>query len=313
MTIQTLATLFVNEPLERHLRPAGSTPFVVWDAIDLFTNTRGVGWNWSKGLYIPRQTRPSSRAMFCLYTLVSAVVHFSLSVFFQMTVQTFSPERFSTLLGDTIFDPALPLWARSLRACTISVFVIGAMYNSMQGAYDVVTFIGVAIFQQDLAQWAMLFDSPWLSTSLHDFWGRRWHQLLRQTFIILGGWPLGFVFGHVGFVLGTFLASGLVHHIVSLKLNGEVEMWYTVYPFGMMGVGVIIESAFKRMTGKRVCGWPGWVWTTSWMLIWGSHIADAFARGGMFGSSGYFGESTPFHSVVASGVAAFEGWLYGFA
>ncbi|KAI6130071.1 hypothetical protein EV401DRAFT_1924701 [Pisolithus croceorrhizus] len=42
------------------------------DALDLSTNVHGVGWNWSKSLRSPPDTRPASRVWFAAYVLLSA-------------------------------------------------------------------------------------------------------------------------------------------------------------------------------------------------------------------------------------------------
>ncbi|KAG6330097.1 hypothetical protein ID866_8993 [Astraeus odoratus] len=314
VSIRTLEWTFLKEPLNRHLRPANATPSILMDAFDLTANFRGVGWNWSQSVYIPRETRPtSSRLTFCVYVLLSAIAHSFFCSVLHSATQAFSPEAFTVLSGGTIFDPTLPPFIRYFRSSVITLLVGFGIYGVIQMNYDLGTLAGVAIFRQDPAQWPPVFDSPWLATSLRDFWGRRWHQLFRRTFVVLGGWPLGLIFGRLGYILGSFLASGIVHHIVVLLLNGRVEVWWMPVSFGMMAVGVILEHWFTLVTGRKVGGWLGRLWTTGWLLVWSSMMVDGFGRAGMFASSIMFDCAAPVRGIVEQYAMAFDRLLHTYA
>ena len=72
VAVRTLEWAFLKEPLKRHLRPAKATPSIIMDALDLTVNLRGVGWNWSKSVYVPPETRPaSSHTVFGFYVLLT--------------------------------------------------------------------------------------------------------------------------------------------------------------------------------------------------------------------------------------------------
>lgn len=162
----------------------------------------------------------------------------------------------------------------------------------MDATYDVLTFIAVGLFQSDPKSWPPFADSPWLSTSLHDFWGRRWHQTLRRHFLELGGVPFASIYrslfdrNHPGaktvgkvksktrnqgaIAFGTFLISGLHHMLCTYAtLRGEVMGWPCVLFFVAQSGGLMLEREWKRRTGKSVGGFGGWLWTTLWMLIVG--------------------------------------------
>ncbi len=51
-----------------------------------------------------------------------------------------------------------------------------------------------------------------------------------------------------------------------------------------MGVGAVLEYGFKQVTGRRVDGILGWVWTMVWSISWGTLLIDAWARRGMMAS-----------------------------
>lgn len=71
--------------------------------------------------------------------------------------------------------------------------------------------------------WPRLSFRPIYSTSLSDFWGKRWHALFRRIFVAVGARPLsglperlmGIKFGKQGKMalglLGAFMTSGVLH------------------------------------------------------------------------------------------------------
>ncbi|KAI6138130.1 hypothetical protein BKA82DRAFT_4250756 [Pisolithus tinctorius] len=239
--VRTFEWTTAKDPLKRHLRPTGSSPSIFMDALDLSTNVRGIGWNWSKSLP---------------YVLLSTWYH---SIHF--------PETFTVLSGGTIFDATLPP-------------LILAIFAVMQLIYDIATLIGVIV----------------ASTVSADIRCCR-------------GWPLGIAFGRMGYVLGSFLASGVVHNIVVVMLNQNVEWWCMLLAFGMMAVGVLLEHMFTRMTGKEVGGWVGRVWSMAWLLVWGSIMMDGFARAGLLASTTLLDTACPVKGIVEYYVTVLDRWL----
>ena len=314
VAVRTLDWTFLREPLKRHLRPAKATTSIFMDALDLTVNVRGVGWNWSKSVYVPPETRPaSSRTVFGLYVFLSILVRVFICGILHTAVRAFSPETFTVLSGGTIFDATLPPLIRYVRSSVISVVVAFGIVSGMSLEYDLFTIVGVAIFCQDPAQWPPIFQAPWLATSLREIWSRRWHQLFKRIYVMLGGRPLSSVFGRPGYIFGTFLASGAFHNVVVTMLNGSVEMWCMLLSFGMMAAGIVLEDMFTALTGRRVGGWKGWLWTMSWLLMWGSLMVDGFVRAGMFASSNAVDNKSPAKAVVERYVFAFDRWLHSLA
>lgn len=88
------------------------------------------------------------------------------------------------------------------------------------------------------------FDKPYLSTSLQDFWGRRWNLMasavLRPAVYI----PVRARLGAPAGVLATFLVSGLVH---------EVVVYYITFrlPTGQL-------TAFFLLHGASMCAERWW-------------------------------------------------------
>jgi len=309
---RTLGWTLPKEPLVRHLRPANSAQSTIMDALDLVSNFRGHGWGCSGGLYVPRQTRPASnRAAFAFSTFLSAIANTLICGALHRAILTLAPLGGGPIPGtSTIFDETLPFPAQYLRASIISTLAGFSICAIVQMSYDLGTMVAVLVLGQDPAQWPPVLDAPWRATSVGDFWGRRWHQMLRQTFLLLGGYPLSFLLGRTGIVIGAFLSSGVVHHITMVALGNPTESWRMLVGFGMMAPGILAERAFQQLTGRRVGGVVGWVWTMGWVLLWGNLIVEEFARAGMFGSAGFVDSALPVRIPVEHLVTGFDGWLH---
>ena len=308
---RTLDWTLAKEPLVRHLRPANSSPSTIMDALDLASNFRGYGWEWSGyQSYIPHETRSVNRIAFVFSAFTSAVVHCLICGALQRAILTLAPVGVAIPEGSTVFDETLPFLVRYLRATMITALTALGIYAVLQMGYDLSTIPGILVLGQDPAQWPPAFDAPWRATSLNDFWGRRWHQVFRHVFLILGGYPLSFVLGRAGVTIGAFLASAVVHHIVLVTLSSRVEFWWMLVGFGMMAPGVLAERAYLQLTGRRVGGMAGRIWTMAWLLLWGTVIVEGFARAGMFGSASFVDSGFPVRISVEHWVLDFDIWLH---
>ncbi|KAF8448827.1 hypothetical protein L210DRAFT_3523234 [Boletus edulis BED1] len=112
----------------------------------------------------------------------------------------------------------------------------------MQMIYDLCTVFGIVLLEQDPAQWPPAFDPS-------DFWGRRWRQFLRYTFLLLGGYPLSLIWGRSGVVIGAFLA-------VAPHRNA-----YIGWPGGILVDACWDGRPYPWLTGRWVGRVIGWVWT----------------------------------------------------
>ncbi|KAF9238542.1 membrane bound O-acyl transferase family-domain-containing protein [Melanogaster broomeanus] len=258
----------------------------LWNAWDLLLNPRGIGWNWSRGLILPKPAfEIRSRAAFVLWSAIRFAFYM---LAFDATVHgvraVFSPESPSSVIDGSIYDPSLPLVWQLLRCMTISGLGMLMGCFAMECCHLLLAMLCITAFQQHPSQWPPLFNSPWLATSLTDFWGRRWHQMIRHVLLMVGGRPFNFLFGRLGGVLGAFLLSGLLH-VVELHAVGRGNFLIVVGFFTMNGVGVVLERVWKRVCGRSVGGIWGWIWTFSWMALWGVPLVDVWAKGGRFQKS----------------------------
>ncbi|KAH7928258.1 hypothetical protein BV22DRAFT_1030913 [Leucogyrophana mollusca] len=257
----------------------------MWNAWDLIVNLRGLGWNWPRGLRIPSQTcHTDSVPIFLVLSLVRLAFY---TVAFDVTsgaVRSFSPETFGPAAGGTIFDPSLPPVARYLRASLISFLSAWTAYFVIEMVYQIHAIEFTLLFRQRPSQWPPLFDAPWMATSIANFWGRRWHQLFRDCFVAVGSRPLKRYLGRVGGVMGAFFVSGILHDLGLRGMGRGGDSLVVIGFFLMNGVGLALEYAWKKGTGKYVGGFGGWLWMMTWMLMWGNLMVDAWARRGLVGS-----------------------------
>ena len=279
------------------------------DALDLVTTCRGYGWDWSRGLYIPRETRPNSRRAFALHALLSAITQLPICLVLVQAIRAFAADDGFSHGKHSLFDESLPFFVRHLRASIITIVGWSVTYIALQICYDVFAIIAILLFRQDPAQWPPAFEQPWCATSLTDFWGRRWHQWFRHMLIVCA-YPLNAVLGRAGTVIGVFLASGVLHHLFMLAHDSQSEMWRMLAPFGVMGLLLLAERAFYKMTGRKVDGVVGWVWTMVWLVVWGSAMFDGFSRGRMFAQSSDADILLPALPVVKDLMMRFDAWLH---
>ncbi|KAK3432177.1 hypothetical protein EUGRSUZ_E03928 [Eucalyptus grandis] len=98
------------------------------------------------------------------------------------------------------------------------------------------------------------FDEPYLSTSLQDFWGRRWNimvtRILRPTvYEPLLAWAsraVGRRYAALPAVLGTFAVSALMHELIFYYLGRVPPNWEITWFFLFHGVCLMVEIAAKK-------------------------------------------------------------------
>ncbi|KAF8391637.1 hypothetical protein HHK36_023943 [Tetracentron sinense] len=104
------------------------------------------------------------------------------------------------------------------------------------------------------------FNKPYLSTSLQDFWGRRWNlvvsTILSQTVykpIRSFSVPvLGTRSGQVLGVVSTFVVSGLMHELIFYYITRVDPTWEVTCFFVLHGICTAVEIAAKKgWTGRR--------------------------------------------------------------
>ncbi|KAK6934526.1 Wax synthase domain [Dillenia turbinata] len=137
------------------------------------------------------------------------------------------------------------------------------------------------------------FNEPYLSTSLQDFWSRRWNlmvpSILRPTVydptrnVLIP--ILGKMWALIVAYVATFLVSGLMHEIIYYQLTRARPTWEVTWFFVLQGVCTAAEVAVKRL------------WLTDG---WGLH--GAISRALTLGFIGVTGVWLFFPQIIRHGV-----------
>ncbi|KAF8064409.1 hypothetical protein FPV67DRAFT_221191 [Lyophyllum atratum] len=256
-------------------------------AFELCCNLRGIGWSWSQNLHIPRETRPTrSKRAFVIATATQLVIHVVMIDILIYAIQSLAPTTVGSARGGSIFEADLKPSLRYAKAILLTFLTGMFTYSILQAGYLFYTLAGVLIFRQHISLWPPAFEAPWLSTSLNEFWSKRWHQFFRDPFFTLGGYPMLLLFvGRAGAVLGTFFMSSILHSFAFWGMGRGTDFMRVGGYFIVNGIGVLLEHIWRSVTGRRVGGWCGRIWTYIWIVGWGHFLVEAWAvKGFMSGT-----------------------------
>jgi hypothetical protein len=287
MTLRSVAWTFAKKPLRRyntppegqHVAPVErplSILNILLDALDLICNLRGIGWSWSHKPFPKTNTLSTTTPVILAKLLIKIVALDGSHYLMQHSVYSVDGPA-----GDTIFDPTLSMvpccaWAAFSTICGAVV-----VYTTLDVLYHIATLIGRTLLRQSAWQWPPIFNRPWMSTSIRELWGFRWHQMFRYAFVTFGSRPVGALLGRAGALMGAFAISAVLHNLSMWGVGRGTEFRTVGGFFLLMGVGAALEHAFKVVTGRRVGGIWGWMWTMVWTTVWGTFLIDAWVRRGM--------------------------------
>lgn len=248
--------------------PNGSTrryklsfvPRAIYDTIELIHTLRGLQWKFGQGIYVPKPNRPQERSSFLYATLISFIWNFLFLDFLESMIKLFP--GVGSPLGGSMFYPALsPSW-RYTVSTAIHILTGSSILTGFRMVYDLVTLIAVGCLDGSPASWPPVVDNPWNADSMHRLWSKHWHQLLRQTFVVLGGYPGKWLAGDIGLLFGTFTASGLFHECAMYSMGGGYDHAVPIF-FSMQAPILLLERLWRKLTGRHVGGWPGRLWVYS--------------------------------------------------
>ncbi|XVF77324.1 hypothetical protein PTKIN_Ptkin14bG0033900 [Pterospermum kingtungense] len=122
-------------------------------------------------------------------------------------------------------------------------------------------------------------NEPYLSTSLQDFWGKRWNimvtDLLRHTIYkpvrSFSDMFLGPKWAPLPAILATFVVSGLMHEALFYFMTRASPTWEVTCYFVLHGACVLVEVELKRVFS----GQPQLHWAVSTPLTVGFVVGTA--------------------------------------
>lgn len=229
------------------------------EATQLMLTVRGIGFRYGRKIPLPEETRPLQKTPFLRKTFFMALRSYIAFDIIEFMLKFTPPLR--TPDGGTMYIQSLPFLQRIIFATTIHILSGIFIIHTLQAGYYLASLISVGILNQSPSLWPPLFDHPLSSESLQQFWGQKWHQLLRHTFLVTGGYPCGWLgqkigLPRVGLLFGTFLASGLFHEIPFYMIRGHFN-WITPLFFLSQGFLIYLEHVWTSVTGRKVHGWCG--------------------------------------------------------
>ena len=243
------------------------------DAIEVISETRWIGWKGGEGTSLPKTGQTLSKADFIKSRLFILLRNFLLMDLYDNLLRAF-PD-ISNPFGGSMFYSHLPPLQRYAVSTVIQMIFGSFCMLTITSTPLWMSVIGVGVLGQSPAAWPSLMDNPWASTSLHELWSKRWHQMMRRNFMVAGGNPGQWVAGRAGLVLGTFIASGLYHDLAAYTLPGPMDFRPTMF-FALQGVGVLLEDSYRKLTGRRVGGLVGRVWTYLFVIGFGQLCGTFF-------------------------------------
>ncbi|KAL1676098.1 hypothetical protein EV122DRAFT_217159 [Schizophyllum commune] len=258
------------------------------NAVDLCTNARGIGWDWD---VTPRHTE--GRWQMIKKSAISFLIHTMLVDPTIIIMHALNP-ALKDPLGASMYMPAADGLLSSIIAhispAVITICMGLNIYAASVYGYDFIRILAL-LAGDDPARWPPLFDEPWTATSLHELWAERWHQWFRHSFSVLGATPAravgnrlgGRTVGRLAGLLGGFAVSVILHTVGLWGLGRGGDPYRVGVFFMMMAVGMIVEELYRMVTGRRVSGLVGWLWTWVWIIGWGQFLVEAYARKGLIG------------------------------
>ncbi|KZO90707.1 hypothetical protein CALVIDRAFT_522468 [Calocera viscosa TUFC12733] len=264
------------------------------DTISALCDLRGVVHTFGQRCHF-RSYPSETRAAFLADRAKSLLFNFLTLDCLRTLVRFFGP--LGTPEGRSIFLPHLSPLPRFALSLFLTLSIGGAIFSYIATLHCLLSLLLVGLFQQDPNRWPPMFDRPWLASSLADFWARRWHQLFRRQFVVCS-WPGRAGGGDTGAVLTAFLGSGVLHEAGMRCMGRGGATWQTVGFFLLQGLGCAAEHVFTSLSGRKVRGPMGRVWTWAWLLLWGQALADAFAVRGTAGGTLYPEWMSPSEQVL---------------
>jgi len=262
--------------------PRSKNPYIatwLYDAIELAHSMRGLRWKFGQGIYIPEPNRPLERTAFLYATFISFIKNYLILDFLETLLKFFPGVGSPT--GGTIFYPFAPPIRYTMS--TIIVLITGTtLMAGFRMVYDLITLFAVACLDSSPLSWPPIMGDPWHAESMHTFWSKEWHQALRQTFLVYGGYPGMWIAGDYGMVFGAFLASGLFH-VCSMYSPRRGFDYATMVFFIAQGPVLMLERLWKWITGRRVGGWMGMLWVYLVLFAGAQPMVDAWHRRGLGG------------------------------
>ncbi len=105
-----------------------------------------------------------------------------------------------------------------------------------------------------------IMNAPVLSTSVSDFWSKRWNLAFRDYTYPHLFKPLARSWSPLAAVVGGYAFSGLVHEL-AISVPAQAGFGLPTLYFAMQGVAIVSERWLAKKGVAIKGGWRGWIWT----------------------------------------------------
>lgn len=168
---------------------------------------------------------------------------------------------FFVMVGLLLFALARLAWIHAFLVYS-NVFSLMLVLAFLLPALSLILHFGILTFLAGVWRWqgvpvGVLFNAPFKSKSLREFWGFRWNIAFAEMTAIAVYRPLRSKFGDATGRAGGYLFSGLAHELaISVPVNAGYGL-PTAY-FIIQAIGAWLERRF---------GVSGRLWTMFWVLL----------------------------------------------
>lgn len=267
-------------------------------AIDLSMSVRGLSWfkgrrfNWCPTAVWKRQQFGVSRSAFFR------------TVFIEVAASLFIMDAFDTIdksrewLTDTMHPvTTLPMHIQLFASLSLCVNTCVCMVLDLAMAATVAVALG-----SHTESWVDIFNSPFSSQSLTDFWTWRWHTMFRRGFELLSLPLLTLLptkFHKKARPCIAFFISAVLHMVLMYRLetneqylhpgfwDQSILLCFMSQPVGIFFEQLVIIPTARALLPERWQTLPTRVFAWAWLLWSGRHWADVWARRGLWGPGEY--------------------------
>ncbi len=110
-----------------------------------------------------------------------------------------------------------------------------------------------------------LFQSPFKSKSLKEFWGRRWNIAFSEMTALIVYKPVKKKFGDKTGVIAAFLLSGLLHEVaISCPVNSGYGLPFAYFVIHALVMNAEDLNMVKKITQHKILSH---VWVFFWLLV----------------------------------------------
>ncbi|KAJ5793192.1 uncharacterized protein N7503_009170 [Penicillium pulvis] len=263
VVFQSLNLLLIN-PKDSTDLPSKESHGVVarlYYATRLFTQPRGINTPWQiknapaqPAYYAKRGMKEPPRGRFLLRNTAIAIIQYlALDVFATLALQQAQEQKKHELLPPTVqWDISVEQWIERIISHLVAGFVVSRMLIDLHHRVFSILLVGLGL--DSPSNCPPLFGRAADAGSLRGFWGKFWHQLVREPFVSVSTFITRDIVGlskspleRYTNILLVFLFSGGLHVILDVVQGIPGQESGAMLLFMTAPLGLIIEDGIKAL------------------------------------------------------------------